>query len=139
MTKVEAKDEFEVKKEAILVNDTLNAEEQVYDPRNRDSKYARVERSSLWEAITLAAHYHPSVSMFATSLCSDLRRSTVNGDPLRDYSMITFLDRFCFKRSKNRIKKSLSYRRICMTPSTHALQQNLGPLLRCHRRRIEAD
>ena len=56
LIKVEATDKFEVKKEAILVNDTLNAEEQVYDPRKRDSKYARAERSSLWEAVTLAAH-----------------------------------------------------------------------------------
>lgn len=78
-----------------------------YDPKKRDPKYARADRSSLWEAVSLAAHYHPSVSMFASSLCSDLKESEINGDPLRDYSLITFLDRFCYKRSKNRIKKSL--------------------------------
>lgn len=79
-----------------------------YDPRKRDPKFAKAERSSLWEIVSLANHFHPSISMFSEQLCKEMKvDEEINGDPLRDYSLITFLDRFCFKRVKNRLKKSL--------------------------------
>lgn len=78
-----------------------------YDPRKRDPLFAGAEKSSLWEAVGLSAHYHPSVSMFAKVICQDMKGVRSTGDPLRDYSLVAFLDRFCYKRAKNRVAKSL--------------------------------
>lgn len=78
-----------------------------YDPRKREPRFAGAERSSLWEATTLCAHYHPSVAMFARSVCKDIKAAETTGDPLKDFSLIAFLDRFCYKKAKNRAGKSL--------------------------------
>lgn len=78
-----------------------------YDPSKRDPKYSGAERTSLWEAVSLSAHFHPSVSLFAKTLCKDMKAVETSGDPLRDFTLIAFLDRFCYKRTKNRVAKSL--------------------------------
>lgn len=78
-----------------------------YDPSKRDPKYSGAERTSLWEAVSLSAHFHPSVSLFAKALCKDMKAIETSGDPLQDFTLIAFLDRFCYKRTKNRVAKSL--------------------------------
>lgn len=78
-----------------------------YDPAKRDPKFSGAESTSLWEAVSLSAHFHPSVSLFAKTLCKDMKAIETSGDPLRDFTLIAFLDRFCYKRTKNRVAKSL--------------------------------
>lgn len=78
-----------------------------YEPTKRDPKYSGAEKSSLWEAVSLSSHFHPSVSLFAKTLCKDMKAIETPGDPLRDFTLISFLDRFCYKRAKNRVAKSL--------------------------------
>lgn len=78
-----------------------------YDPRKRDPRYAGAEKSSLWEAVCLCSHYHPSVSKFASSICTHLEKISYSGDPLKDFSEIAFLDRFSYKKAKNRVAESL--------------------------------
>lgn len=97
----------EVLSKAVEGVDAAKTAFDYYDPWKRDPLFAGAEKSSLWEAVSLSAHYHPSVSQFASSVCKDMKGVENTGDPLRDYSLIAFLDRFCYKRAKNRVAKSL--------------------------------
>lgn len=78
-----------------------------YDIRKREPQYARAENTSLWELVALCSHFHPSVSVFAKTLCVKLQTMHYGGDPLKDFSLISFLDRFVYKKPKNRVAKSL--------------------------------
>ena len=69
-----------------------------YDGRRRDPQYSDADRSSLWEAVPLMQHYHPSVALFATRLVA-------HGEmpPKPDLSLNTlihFLDRFVYRNPK---------------------------------------
>jgi ribosome biogenesis protein MAK21 len=52
---------------------------------------------SLWELSLTMFHYHPSVCKFSESL-GDI---AYNGDPLRDFSLAPFLDKFAFRNPKS--------------------------------------
>ncbi|RCN43517.1 hypothetical protein ANCCAN_10480 [Ancylostoma caninum] len=51
------------------------------------------------ELLLLSKHYHPSVAIFAKALIQD---GVINykGDPLEDFTLMKFLDRFAFKNPK---------------------------------------
>lgn len=85
-----------------------------YDPSKRDPQFACAEKSSLWELLSLCAHFHPSVSLFANSICKDLATVQYTGDPLKDFAEIAFLDKFSYKKAKNRIAKSLYGKRASL-------------------------
>lgn len=57
---------------------------------------------NVWEASLLLHHYHPSVSKFA----NDFKDGAIEygGDPLRDFALIQFLDRFAYRHPKSRKK-----------------------------------
>ena len=73
-----------------------------FDPTKRepsaafDGKAASLSQT-LWELSLLSHHFHPSVSKFATS------REEINyaGDPLKDFSLAPFLDKFAFRNPKS--------------------------------------
>ena len=69
-----------------------------YDGRRRDPKYSNADRSSLWEAVPLTQHYHPSVALFATRL---LTHGEMPPKPdLSLNTLIHFLDRFVYRNPK---------------------------------------
>jgi len=66
--------------------------------------------ASIWELALTLHHYHPTVSKFSSSL-TDIK---YNGDPLRDFTLAPFLDKFAFrnpKALKKTSKKSIGARR----------------------------
>jgi len=66
--------------------------------------------ASIWELALTLHHYHPTVSKFSSSL-SDIK---YNGDPLRDFTLAPFLDKFAFRNPKTLkkiSKKSIGARR----------------------------
>jgi len=66
--------------------------------------------ASIWELALTLHHYHPTVSKFSSSL-SDIK---YNGDPLRDFTLAPFLDKFAFRNPKTLKKinkKSIGARR----------------------------
>jgi len=65
----------------------------------RDPRHANAEGSGLWEAAALQQHYHPSVVQFVSSVLngSGIRYA---GDPLREFQLTPFLDKFVFKNPK---------------------------------------
>ncbi|XP_061901006.1 CCAAT/enhancer-binding protein zeta-like [Entelurus aequoreus] len=72
---------------------------QKYDPLNRNPLFCGAEYSTLWELQRLSLHFHPSVSLFAKTLLQD-DFITYSGDPLQDFTLIRFLDRFVFRNPK---------------------------------------
>lgn len=58
----------------------------------------------IWECCLASNHYHPSVGKFASSTGS----IEYTGDPLRDFALAPFLDKFSYKNPKTRQKNKLS-------------------------------
>ncbi|KAG7170064.1 CCAAT/enhancer-binding protein zeta-like [Homarus americanus] len=71
----------------------------VYDPYHRNPLYCGAEYSPVWELGYLKAHYHPSVSLFASKLING-EAIEYSGDPLQDFTLMRFLDRFVYRNPK---------------------------------------
>ncbi|KAH9380701.1 hypothetical protein HPB48_001525 [Haemaphysalis longicornis] len=80
-----------------------------YDPLARNPLYCGAEHCAIWELRHLCHHHHPSVALFAERI---LRRQPVAypGDPLQDFTLARFLDRY-FKQERDRRKAEKSRRR----------------------------
>ena len=76
-----------------------------YDPVGRNPLYCGAERSALWELEALATHYHPSAALFATNLLNN-EQIKYSGDPLSDFTLTRFLDRFVFRNPKKNPEKN---------------------------------
>ncbi|XP_051510656.1 CCAAT/enhancer-binding protein zeta isoform X2 [Myxocyprinus asiaticus] len=72
---------------------------EAYDPIHRNPSYCGADNTTLWELQKLSLHFHPSVALFAkTILQGEFIQYT--GDPLQDFTLIRFLDRFVFRNPK---------------------------------------
>ncbi|XP_007521061.2 CCAAT/enhancer-binding protein zeta [Erinaceus europaeus] len=81
--------------------DNLKGSKQLnaYDPFSRNPLFCGAEHTSLWELKKLAEHFHPSVALFAkTILQGDYIE--YSGDPLQDFTLMRFLDRFVYRNPK---------------------------------------
>lgn len=76
----------------------------VYQVNVRNPLFANSEKTSSWEMRFLARHYHPSVCSFADSVISH-KFVEYDGDPLHDFSLKHFLDRFVRKKPKAQEEK----------------------------------
>ncbi|KAL9954462.1 hypothetical protein ACROYT_G042003 [Oculina patagonica] len=87
---------------------------QTYKPHQRNPLYSGAENSCLWELNRLSRHYHPSVCLFARTLMKgdDIE---YKGDPLQDFTLMRFLDRFVYKNPK---KKERDHGGSLMQPKT---------------------
>ncbi|XP_019631116.1 PREDICTED: CCAAT/enhancer-binding protein zeta-like [Branchiostoma belcheri] len=72
-----------------------------YDPQGRNPLYCGADGSCLWELCKLANHFHPSVALFAKKIL-DGEVIQYSGDPLQDFTLARFLDRFVFRNPKQR-------------------------------------
>ncbi|XP_075718425.1 CCAAT/enhancer-binding protein zeta [Rhinoderma darwinii] len=70
-----------------------------YDPMNRNPLFCGADNTSVWELKKLSEHYHPSVALFAKTI---LEGNSVQymGDPLQDFTLMRFLDRFVYRNPK---------------------------------------
>ncbi|KAI9879392.1 MAG: hypothetical protein M1830_008611 [Pleopsidium flavum] len=71
----------------------------VYDGRKRDPEHSHAEKSCLWELTPFLAHFHPSVSMYASSLIG--QDSLPNKPDLSLHTLIHFLDRFVYRNARS--------------------------------------
>jgi len=87
---------------------------QTYKPHQRNPLFSGAENSCLWELDRLSKHYHPSVCLFARTLmkAEDIE---YKGDPLQDFTLMRFLDRFVYKNPK---KKERDHGGSLMQPKT---------------------
>merc|ERR1712071_208955 len=71
-----------------------------YDAMARNPTFARAEQSGgFWEVKQLTDHFHPSVALFATTVMEG-SGIEYSGDPLQDFTLSRFLDRFVFRNPK---------------------------------------
>ena len=81
-----------------------------YDSSKRDPQYAQGEHSFLNELYLLEKHYHPSVQRMAKFILDNYNKEIISydGDPLMDFSLINFLEKFMLKNPKiKKIKKEM--------------------------------
>ncbi|KAG1928747.1 CCAAT/enhancer-binding protein zeta [Pimephales promelas] len=72
---------------------------EMYDPMNRNPLYCGADHTGLWELQKLSLHFHPSVALFAKTLLQG-EFILYTGDPLQDFTLIRFLDRFVYRNPK---------------------------------------
>ncbi|XP_005146088.2 CCAAT/enhancer-binding protein zeta [Melopsittacus undulatus] len=70
-----------------------------YDPMHRSPLYCGAESTSLWELKKLSEHFHPSVALFARTILEG-NHIQYSGDPLQDFTLMRFLDRFVYRNPK---------------------------------------
>nr|XP_020643853.1 CCAAT/enhancer-binding protein zeta isoform X2 [Pogona vitticeps] len=70
-----------------------------YDPLHRNPSYCGADRTSFWELKKLSEHFHPSVALFATTILEG-NYIEYSGDPLQDFTLMRFLDRFVYRNPK---------------------------------------
>ncbi|XP_014218700.1 CCAAT/enhancer-binding protein zeta [Copidosoma floridanum] len=78
-----------------------------YDPFNRNPLRSGANLNFYSELGALARHFHPSVSLFASTIVAS-KPIEYTGDPLEDLSLIRFLDRYVFKNPKKLEGKKVS-------------------------------
>lgn len=80
-----------------------------YDSNKRDPRFAIAGKGvpALFELTLLKQHYHPSVRAFAQALLSPPHEIYFGGDPLVDFTLTAFLDRFVYRHPKKSVENSL--------------------------------
>ncbi|KAJ9588204.1 hypothetical protein L9F63_018425, partial [Diploptera punctata] len=78
-----------------------------YDPMQRNPLFAGGEFCCFTELINLSQHFHPTVALFANKIL-DGEVIKYPGDPLQDFALLRFLDRFVFKNPKQNIKEEIT-------------------------------
>ncbi|XP_039281140.1 LOW QUALITY PROTEIN: CCAAT/enhancer-binding protein zeta [Nilaparvata lugens] len=70
-----------------------------FDPSIRNPAFAKGESAVYTELTLLLNHFHPTVALFAKNIL-DNETIKYTGDPLVDFSLVRFMDRFVFKNPK---------------------------------------
>ncbi|XP_047107210.1 CCAAT/enhancer-binding protein zeta isoform X1 [Schistocerca piceifrons] len=78
---------------------------RAYDAFQRNPLFAGGEYSVCTELRHLNSHYHPTVSLFAQKILQG-EKIIYSGDPLQDFTLSRFLDRFVFKNPKKNSENS---------------------------------
>lgn len=70
-----------------------------YDPFKRSAAFSGAEFTLFYELSLMSRHFHPTVVVFVENI---LKNQKINyfGDPLKDFSLSQFLERFSFKNPK---------------------------------------
>lgn len=73
-----------------------------FDNTKRDPQYTNADEFPLFELPILMNHYHPTVQKFSKFIIENYKKETINyeGDPLIDFSLVNFLEKFILKNPK---------------------------------------
>ena len=85
-----------------------------FEPFKREPRYSGGNLACLYELNLLAVHFHPTVRKWAKSLLSQ-EPLTYESDPLLDFSMINFLERFSYQSPKPKLVAKLKGRKVRMS------------------------
>uniref|UniRef100_A0A1B0CVZ1 CCAAT-binding factor domain-containing protein n=2 Tax=Lutzomyia longipalpis TaxID=7200 RepID=A0A1B0CVZ1_LUTLO len=77
-----------------------------YDPFYRNPSGAGAQYAPFVELLRFSAHFHPTVQKFVECVL-ERKKNTYYGDPLVDFSLTQFLDRFSFKNPKKKSDKEI--------------------------------
>ena len=78
---------------------------ETYDPTARNPLYSGADKCDYWELQNLSQHFHPSAALFAQNIL-DKEQIKYTGDPLSDFTLPRFLDRFVFRNPKKNPEKN---------------------------------
>ncbi|XP_073842108.1 nucleolar complex protein 1 [Musca autumnalis] len=92
-----------------------------YDPFHRVPDFAGAEFALQNELLLLRRHIHPTIEVFAENVLNN-KRIDYYGDPLRDFGLAHFLERFSFKNPKKLDDKSPASQH----PLTHKSYKSYG-------------
>lgn len=70
-----------------------------YDPFKRAAAYSGAEHSLFYELVLMSRNFHPTVQVFVENVIKS-QKIRYFGDPLKDFSLNHFLERFSFKNPK---------------------------------------
>ncbi len=84
-----------------------NKSNNLYDNNKRDPLYTNADEFPLSEIVILSNHYHPTVQKFCSFILENYKKDTIDyqGDPLIDFSLANFLDKFILKNPKLKSNK----------------------------------
>merc|ERR1711879_539631 len=80
---------------------TTSIKRNGYDPNAWNPMHSGSQYTPLWEILALRKHFHPGVAHLADDLLHLGVRDEYKGDPLEDFTLLKFLDRFAYKNPKN--------------------------------------
>ena len=89
-------------KASVLNSENMSQSDQnstFYDPRKRNPKYANADKTLLWELHPFLDHYHPTISVYATSL---LEGTDQLKPDLNLFTLAHFLDKFVYRNPKQK-------------------------------------
>jgi ribosome biogenesis protein MAK21 len=76
-----------------------------YDAYKRSAAFCGSEYSLYYELLLMSRHFHPTVQVFVESILK-CQKIKYFGDPLKDFSLSHFLERFSFKNPKKTEEKN---------------------------------
>eukprot|EP00358_Blepharisma_japonicum_P003611 CAMPEP_0202955020 /NCGR_PEP_ID=MMETSP1395-20130829/51368_1 /ASSEMBLY_ACC=CAM_ASM_000871 /TAXON_ID=5961 /ORGANISM="Blepharisma japonicum, Strain Stock R1072" /LENGTH=208 /DNA_ID=CAMNT_0049671081 /DNA_START=1183 /DNA_END=1806 /DNA_ORIENTATION=- len=85
-----------------------------YDPIKREPKYSGAEYANFYELKQLTKNLHPTISKWAQKILNN-EPIEYEGDPLLDFSLINFLDRFAYRNPKTSIISKLQGKKVRMS------------------------
>ncbi|CAB9509250.1 CCAAT/enhancer-binding protein zeta [Seminavis robusta] len=80
----------------LVLQPTIRDPQSALSPRGTAGEEVSTSKPSSWELSLASHHYHPSASKFAGSAGS----ITYDGNPLQDFNMASFLDKFAYRNPK---------------------------------------
>lgn len=75
-----------------------------YDPFKRAAAYCGAEFSLYYELLLMSRNFHPTVQVFVENILK-CQKIKYFGDPLKDFGLSHFLDRFSFKNPKKAVER----------------------------------
>lgn len=76
-----------------------------YDIDARNPMYANADRDELWELALINDHFHPTAKLFSEKIRSG-EAIEYDGNPLDDFTVKRFLDRFVFRNPKQNVRNT---------------------------------
>lgn len=76
-----------------------------YDIDARNPLYCNADREELWELHLIGRHFHPTTKLFVEKLMKG-ESIDYDGNPLDDFTVKRFLDRFVFRNPKQNVSNS---------------------------------
>lgn len=86
--------------------ENIKETESKFDFSKRDPTFTNADEFPLYELNILTTHYHPTVRMFSNFILSNYNKDTISyeGDPLLDFSLVNFLEKFILKNARVKSK-----------------------------------
>jgi ribosome biogenesis protein MAK21 len=103
-----------------------NTENNLYDNNKRDPIFTSADSFPLPEIIILTNHYHPTVQKFSKFILENYNKDIISyeGDPLIDFSLVNFLEKFMLKNPK--VKKDKKVKKSAANKEEEDLKKFLG-------------